>query len=243
MNKNTDELFELVLNAHGGLERWNTFTKLSAKLKIGGVTWAVKGHEGALSDVQFDMSIHNQSASFSPFISSGQRSVFTKDRVAIESFGGKVLKELYDPRASFVGHQIQTPWNKLQLIYFSSYATWSYLVSPFLFTWPGFELKELEPWQESGETWRRLEVIFPDGLAYHSKRQIYHYDQHGLLRKHDYWPDILGGAAATQYTYNYQDFDGIKVGISRKVFILNEDYTHQPEPVLVTLDIETLSFS
>lgn len=243
MRYQTEEFIEFLLDAHGGVEQWNNYSKLTAKLKIGGVTWTVKGHEGKLSDVNFEMDLRTQKASFYPFLAENQRSVFTPQQVSIESFGGKVLKELDKPRATFAGHEIQTPWTKMQLIYFSSYATWSYLMTPFLFRWPGFEVKETEPWTENGERWRRLEVIFPENLAYHSRKQVYYFDDLGQLRRHDYWPEILGGAAATQYTYHYRSFNGINIGTSRKVFILNEDHTFQPEPVLVTLEIEDLSFS
>src|ERR1700730_6394053 len=38
---------------------------------------------------------------------------------------------------------------------------WNYLTTPFLFTAPGFEVKEIDPHQENGETWRCLHVRFP----------------------------------------------------------------------------------
>lgn len=243
MSNSTEEFIDFLFDVHGGLDQWNSFSKLTAQLKIGGLTWSVKGHEGKLDNVNFEMYLRRQEASFSPFILENQRSVFTPDRVAIQSFGGKVLKELFNPRETFEGHEIQTPWNKMQLIYFSSYATWSYLVTQFLFRWPGFQVSEIEPWDENGEQWRRLVVIFPEYLAYHSKKQIYYFDDSGHLKRHDYWPEILGGAAATQYTENYCTFNGINIGTSRKVFILNEDNSIQPEPVLVTLEIENLNFS
>lgn len=243
MSYKTEEFIDFLFDVHGGLQQWNSFSKLTAHLKIGGLTWSIKGHEGKLRDVDFEIYLRKQEARFSPFILENQRSVFTPDRVAIESFGGKVLKESFNPRDTFDGHEIHTPWNKMQLIYFSSYTTWSYLVTPFIFRWPGFEVTEIEPWEENGEQWRRLEVIFPEYLAYHSKRQVYYFDDKGHLKRHDYWPEILGGAAATQYTYNYRTFDGISFGTSRKVFILNEDNSVQQEPVLVTLEIEKLALS
>jgi hypothetical protein len=36
--------------------------------------------------------------------------------------------------------------------YFIAYATWSYLLEPFLLTLPGVETREIEPWSEVGET-------------------------------------------------------------------------------------------
>jgi hypothetical protein len=44
------------------------------------------------------------------------------------------------------------------------------------------ESEELEPWQEAGETWRRLKVHFPTDIATHSTEQTLYFDQKGLLK-------------------------------------------------------------
>src|ERR687891_1811834 len=59
-------------------------------------------------------------------------------------------------------------WDKLHAGYFNSYALWGYLTTPFLYTYPGFETQEIEPWYEDGERWRVLQVTFPDGYAAHT---------------------------------------------------------------------------
>jgi hypothetical protein len=38
---------------------------------------------------------------------------------------------------------------------------WTYLTQPFLYAYPGFEVEEIEPWEEHGELLRRLKVRFP----------------------------------------------------------------------------------
>ena len=45
---------------------------------------------------------------------------------------------------------MHTPWDVLQLAYFIGYAMWNYLTTPFLFTYPGVEAREIEPWHEAG---------------------------------------------------------------------------------------------
>ncbi len=45
------ELAKLAIETYGGLERWNSFTTLSAHLIQGGVLWAAKGKAGVLDDV------------------------------------------------------------------------------------------------------------------------------------------------------------------------------------------------
>jgi hypothetical protein len=45
-----NKLAKLAMDAHGGLERWNGFTTLSAHLIQGGAFWAAKGKAGVLVD-------------------------------------------------------------------------------------------------------------------------------------------------------------------------------------------------
>jgi hypothetical protein len=72
-----------------------------------------------------------------------------------------VVEERATPRASFAGHVLTTPWDKLHELYFVSYALWNYLATPFVFTEPGFETREIGPHEENGETWHRLLVKYP----------------------------------------------------------------------------------
>src|SRR5216684_1746275 len=63
----TSELAMLAIEAHGGLERWNSFTTLSAHLIQGGVFWAVKGKAGVLDDVTITVDLRNEKVSHWPF--------------------------------------------------------------------------------------------------------------------------------------------------------------------------------
>jgi hypothetical protein len=54
------DLAKLAIDAHGGLERWNRFTTLSAHLIQGGVFWAVKGKAGVLDDVTVTVDLRNE---------------------------------------------------------------------------------------------------------------------------------------------------------------------------------------
>jgi hypothetical protein len=69
---------------------------------------------------------------------------------------------------------------------------WTYLTQPFTFSRPGFETRELEPWDEAGEKWRRLRVVWPSYLATHSTEQTLYFTDDGLLARHDYDVEISG---------------------------------------------------
>ena len=48
---NMSELLDTVIEAHGGLERWNQLDAVSARLIQSGAEWTIKGHDGVLADV------------------------------------------------------------------------------------------------------------------------------------------------------------------------------------------------
>jgi len=89
---------------------------------------------------------------------------------------------------------------------------------------------------------RRLEVIFPDHIATHSKRQIFYYNELGPLARHDYWPDVLAGTPAVQIATEYQSFSGIKMATKRRIYPLNPDNSYLTDPLLVSIDILAANF-
>ena len=240
---NTNDLLDLAIKAHGGMETWNKWQRLSTRLSIEGATWKLKQQDGIINEANYQISLHYQWASFLQFKIPEHKSIFEQGRVAIETQQRKVVEELKNPRSSFAGHTIETPWNELQLIYFASYAMWTYFTAPFNFTLPGFTVKELDPWTERQETWRRLEVTFPPFIETHSTKQVFYYSAEGMLKRHDYWPDVLGGVPAVQYASDYKTFDGIRMPTRRTIYSLNKDNTYQPEPVLVSIDMLDARFT
>src|SRR5712692_5136410 len=193
------DLLETVIEAHGGLERWNQLNNVSARLIQGGVLWAFKGQPGVLDDVVVTASLHQERVSHRPFGAADRHSCVTPERVAIETDDATIIEALDQPRASFAGHTLETPWSTLQLAYFVGTAMWTYLTQPFTFALPEFETSELDPWQEGDEEWRRLHVVWPGYLATHSTEQTLYVGRDGLFRRHDYEVEISGGTSAAHY--------------------------------------------
>jgi hypothetical protein len=110
------------------------------------------------------------------------------ERVAIENSERIVVEALDQPRDSFAGHAIGTPWTTSQLAYFVGTAMWTYLTQPFTFTWPGFETAGLEPCQENGGHWGRLRGVWPDYLAALSTVLTVYVGADGLIRPGTAWP-------------------------------------------------------
>jgi hypothetical protein len=237
------ELRDLVIDAHGGIERWNKVKTIEGDMSITGGLWARKGWPTALKNVHVTAAARKQWISYQPFTGEGMRSSWTPDNTAIETLDGKPVKDRKNPRAAFDGHTVETPWDDLHLAYFSGYAMWNYLNTPFIFALPGFRTEEIESWDENGERRRRLKVDFPDHVATHCSQQIFHVDGEGLIRRMDYSAPVAGGAPTAHYLDDHRDFLGIKVATRRRALRRNADGTAIPDPVFVAIDIADIRFS
>jgi hypothetical protein len=239
-----NELLKLTIDSHGGISRWQQLSKMSARLKCGGVLWPLKGYAGVLNDIHVVADLKKQLVSHYPFIHADWRTQFESNHVAIESKDGKIVEALNDPRASFKGYVTETPWTRLQLTYFIGYAMWTYFNAPFNFLSAGYKVAEIEPWEENNEIWRRLEVRFPGHIATHSPTQVFYIGSDGLIRRHDYNVDIQGGTAAAHYVYNYTEVSGIMVPAKRLVYARKDDNKALlPQPLIVSIDISEINFS
>ncbi|WP_322012946.1 hypothetical protein [Paraburkholderia sp. J12] len=237
-----NDLLAFAIEAHGGLERWNQFRRLTAEVAIGGAIWQVKEVPGMLARVTFEIDTREERLTIAPFQAPGRRALFVPERVWIEKADGTRLASRDNPEAFYSGHTVATPWDALNVIHFAGKAMWTYLMSPFLYTWPGFETEEIAPWQEDGEVWRRLKVTFPDSVASHTKTQITHFGPDGLMRRHDYTVDILGGAPGANYVSGYREVQGIRMPTRRRVYAYDEAMRKVPEPLLVSIDFGRLTF-
>jgi hypothetical protein len=232
-----NDLLARVIAAHGGLERWNAFTTATATIVTGGALWGMKGLVQDADPREMTVTLHEETASVSPFGSPEWRSAFAPERIAIETTAGAVVSERSDPRASFAGHGLDTPWDPLHRAYFNGYALWTYLTTPFLLAMPGFEVTEITPWREGSERWRGLRARFPDSIASHSAAQEFYFGDDGLLRRHDYHVDVAGGFPAAQYVYDIVDVDGLRFPTRRRAYMRGPGLEALRESVMVTIDL------
>ncbi|MGW3686526.1 hypothetical protein [Streptomyces sp. NPDC005125] len=218
------DLLEFVLAQHGGAQRWEGAKTISATVHVYGVFWPFKGQPDLLGVETVTASLEQQQLTMSPF-GEGRTLHFdaAEDDVTITGADGEVADQLLAPRASMAGYQGDTPWSPTQMGYFISYATWIYLTEPALFTYPGVETQEIDPWEEDGETWRRLKVTFPDSIVSHSREQTYYFDAAtGLQRRMDYDVEVNGWATVGHYTSEHHNFDGLIVPTRRRVLLRND---------------------
>ena len=237
------KLLETVLSAYGGAERWREIQSITAHQSVGGVLWGLKASDGVVNDARITVRPNEQWASHTPFTAPDRRSVLTPGRVAIETVDGHVVEELLAPRISFAGHELATPWSRLQLAYFAGYAMWTYLSEPVSLLLPGVRTEEIAPWIEDGETWRRLRVEYPAGIETHSPVQTVYVDSDGLLRRRDYEVDIAGGAPSAQYISGHRQIDGVVIATSRTVSVRGDDNAPIAGPVIVSITLDDIEIA
>ncbi|MGY4256743.1 hypothetical protein ACVI1L_003811 [Bradyrhizobium sp. USDA 4516] len=236
------DLRDLVLEAHGAA-KWKRFRRIEGDMSIVGILWARKGWPDVLKSVHVTADIAEQQLSYQPFTAEGLRSFYRPDLVAIDTLDGKRLKQRTNPRNAFANHTPATPWDDLHLAYFSGYAMWNYLNTPFMLEQPGFLTEEIKPYVEGHQTWRRLKVTFPGSVATHSREQVFYVDENSLIARLDYSADVSGGVPSAHFTSNYLDFEGIKIPTRRRAYVRNTDGTPIQDGVAVAIDISNIRFS
>jgi hypothetical protein len=234
------DLLERAIGAHGG-DRFRAASEIVVRGWAGGL--APRSKRGrALGDFEARCRTSEQHTAFASYPRKGLRGVFDRSGVRIESVAdGAIVAARADPRAAFPGGRRQLWWDRLDFLYFAGYAMWGYACSPFVFEWPGFVTKEIDPWDERGERLRRLEVRFPDGMHVHSRRQVYYFDERGLLRRIDYDPQVFGKwVRSAHYCDEHREFDGIVFPTRRRVYGRRRDNTARRIPTFVRIDVSAV---
>jgi hypothetical protein len=234
------ELLDIAVKAHGRLDRWNKVNAIKIAASITGAIWYVKGKGDVLKNVVVTAETRNERVTVD-FPGQDKRAVFEPDRIVIERVDKTPIAVRDDPEKSFDGQERETPWDDIDVAYFAGEALWTYLNTPFLYTRDDFTTEEIPSIRVENETWRRLKVTFPESVKSHSREQISCFGPDGLLRRHDYTVDILGGATGLNYASDYRDVDGIMVPTKRRVYAYEGDYQLVKEPLLVAIDMSEIT--
>jgi hypothetical protein len=236
------DLLDKVIEAHGGLARFQATREVALTIRSGGFAFVMRRQRASLPVFEVRATTSEPSLVISPYPQAGRRGRFEPSRVWIESDDGALIAERENPRTAFRSLRRQFRWDDLDLLYFAGYATWNYVSAPFMFTRPGFELTELDAWEEDGERWRRLRVLFPDDIPTHSAEQHFYFDEQGLLRRLDYTAEVFGNwAKAAHYCWDHKPFDGLVVPTRRKVFPRRRNNRSRSRPTLVWLQVQAVT--
>ena len=234
------DLLTKVIEAHGGLNRWQQFNTIQVEMVSGGKLFDLKEFPQDSTPRQMTAYLHKQQASMQPFGAANQKTHFTPERIAIETVEGKILSERIDTPANIHKHMTAEKWDALDRAYFNGYAMWMYLTTPFFMLMPGFEVTETEAWQEGNETWQGLKVTFPPELASHCPTQYFYFGEDYLLRRLDYEIDIAGTFNAAQYVSDFVEVQGIKLPTKRRAY--KRDANGKPilDELMVAIDLSDI---
>jgi hypothetical protein len=232
-----------VLEAHGGIDRWRSFTQVTAKVVTGGFLWGMKGIAMDSGPRSMTSDLKRQRTRTAPFGNPDWHMTYQPDCIVIATHGGETIAQQQHPRETFAGHVWETPWSPLQLGYFNGYAMWTYYNLPFLLGEPGVETTEIASIDLDGRPLRGLRAQFPSAIHTHCPEQKLYFDDDGLLRRHDYQVDVAGATRAAHLISDYVEVQGLQFPTRRRVFMRNEDGTFQSKALLVSADLSDVQFS
>ena len=238
------DLLDKAIEAHGGLNRWKTIEEIVAHIRCGGAALPLRLKFGAFKSYEARISTTEPRITFSPFAGKRNRGVFLGDRVRIESETGQILAKRANAKTAFSSFRHNLYWDNLDALYFGGYAIWNYFSAPFLFLREGFEIREIDPWKESGQTWRRLHVSFPPNIPTHSREQVFYFNSDGLIMRLDYTAEVFGGwAKAAHYCSDHKNFSGLIVTTHRRVLPRKSNNFPRSFPILVWIEVEQIAIS
>jgi hypothetical protein len=239
-----ENLLSKVIDAHGGLEQWNRLEKVQVSMVSNGKLFDIQELPRDPTPKEVVAFLHEQRLSVFPFRGPDRKTNFTSGRIAIESGNGAVLQERTGSPKEIQHHMMGHKWDELDRANFNGYARWTYLNTPFLLLWPGFQIREIEPWHEGGEIWRCLEAIFPLTIASHSTIQKFYFGEDYLLRRHDYFVDVARDSnfKAAQYVYDIIEVSGIRLPTKRTAYREGEDKKPITNEIMVGIDITNVRF-
>jgi hypothetical protein len=182
--------------------------------------------------------------------------IFSHDEVLVEA-DGKVIERRTQARRGFQGlgafRRIRW-WDIIDSAYFVGYAMSNYMSHPYRMTQPGFHVRRGEDRRGDNEIWRRLEVAYPPGFDSHCHRETFYIDDRGLIRRHDYLPDVFTEARllarllpipikAAHFTCRHRDVDGLIFPTFRRVMLAPPGHRPIPGLTMICAQLSDISVS
>ena len=237
------ELLDEVLTAHGGVERWQSVSAITARGRLGGLL-PQRFPGNKLAKFTVEVEVAEQRTVLHDFPRVGECAVFDKGVVRIETRDGEELGRRTDPRPEFFGLsgvRRNLHWDALDTAYFAGYAFWNYLNAPLLLARDDITVTEAEPWQESGQQWRRLQATFAPEIDTHCRQQTFYVDNGDLIRRHDFVAEPVGSwAKAALYCDQHREFDGLTFPTRRRVLPRGPGGRVPSRPTLLALDFDDI---
>ena len=229
-----NDLLARILDAHGGVDRWNGYEKVDATIVSGGGFFALKGVLQDSNPRRMTVRLHEERSSVLPYGAPDQRTMFTPERIAIEKLDGTLVAERHAPRDSFssrpsqMSHTMGTPlasclFQRRGPVDLSHHA-------PFFFSrWMAVRVQRRP--RRGGRVRRRGTCCvhtFPARIETHCLVQDFFFGEDLMLCRHDYSVNIAGGFGASQLTSDYVEANGIRLPTKRRAHTRGPDQPADP---------------
>ena len=227
-----------IIEAHGGSSRWNRLEAVEAVISVWGFLFKAK-RRPLLNRVRVRAAAREPKFTFFDYPRPGRNSVFNgNEDVRITDGDNQPLVSRKNPRGEIRQPRRLLYWDALDFTYFGGYATWNYLVTPFLFMRDDLHFEPLQPTSAGPEFPLQLQVEFPPHLPTHCRKQIFYFDGDYLLRRLDYTAEVVSRWARAAHTCDdYRDFGGLRFPTKRRVLPLLVGSKPLAAPVIVAIDI------
>lgn len=235
-------LLQEVLNAHGGVTRWESVNLIQASFSAGGLAFASRMQPFALRNLRFSIQPHARKLVLHGYSGAGRYGVWTPTEVkTIDELGAtRSLRTM--PRSRFARFRSNFYWDHLDLLYFAGYALWNYVCFPFVLNCAGVSVLESQP--SDTKNTRSLIATFDDDFPTHSRRQVFFINDRGLLTRHDYTADVIGSwATAAHFCEDSIVVDSIRIYTRRRVVPRLNGQFVIPFPTLVWIKIDDVDIS
>ncbi len=206
-----------ILDTHGGEAYWRTLRHIELIVSIHGFLFTAK-RIPTLDHVRITVETARPAVVIHDYPSLGRSThFFGEQRVEIRDSAGNVLLARDEPRRFFNKLRRFFYWDELDFAYFSGYAMWNYLTTPFLFMQPGVEVERVT--RDDVQSWTRYDVRFPPHFPTHARHQTFYFDDDCHLRRHDYTAEVVGSwAKAAHYCEGYRRFGSLSLPTKRRVY-------------------------
>lgn len=234
-------LLENALRASGGVDLWRVTRRFTLHMSITGALCIEKSNTSQLKDLVVEGSTHIQALDITGFACPEGRARYRPDLVTVEGPNGRIRSQQATP-AEFRSGLRSALWNDIQLAHYCGYLIWNHIASPFIFTDPDFETKELRWRGEPAENLRRLRVAFPARVVTHAPSQTFYFDREGLLRRLDYKAGHADHLYIAQMFSGHQRFSGILVPTLCRLLTAGSDEVPIAKTPLLDLEIFDAKF-
>jgi len=214
------EAVERAIERHGEREAWDAFHGLRVGvMSFSGKVGELKGVGRTFRlPVAFEVYPKATRTVFPDFPEPTRRVVYEAGDLFVEGDGrgGPAAEEHRGYRRTFSGLAKLRKWSDLDIAYFVGYSQSNYHGYPF--TLPALRFVRAASYRSDGGRWTRLTLDYPVGSECHSRRQTFHFDATGLLRRVDYRAEIVGpGPSACHLYEEYREVAGLLFPARRRV--------------------------